>query len=296
MRRALPCFLGSEYGKPGDVSSSTTITAGRERLGAGHAAGTAAGTIVEPRGGGPASTIADALRGRRPAWAFAGTTAAGAALLAAGIVALGLLLTRVLLRVDAVDAADERLPGWMAGHREGWLNTASDVASRVGDVPVLPALVLLTIIVALAVRRLRIGVFLLTAILMEVALYRLGALAAPRTRPQVPRLDALPVDESFPSGHVAASVVVYGGLALLVATRFRGRGVRIAAATLAVAAVLAVAAARMYRGMHHPLDVICGALLGAGCLAVALLAVRAYGHARERARDAGPARTTTERP
>jgi len=38
-------------------------------------------------------------------------------------------------------------------------------------------------------------------------------------------LDVLPVDESFPSGHVAASLVVYVGLALLVSSVLRRRWV-----------------------------------------------------------------------
>jgi undecaprenyl-diphosphatase len=134
--------------------------------------------------------------------------------------------------------------------------------------------------VAAVIRRFRIGVFLLTAILMEVTLYRVGALAVPRERPDVTRLDALPIDESFPSGHVAASLVVYFGLALVVSSVVRRRWVSTLCWTLAAAIVLVVATSRVYRGMHHPLDVLAGALLGVGCLVMALVAVRAYGWAK----------------
>ena len=235
-------------------------------------------TIAEPHGPGIASTIAGRLREHRPMSVFFTVTLAGYALLAGAIIGLGLLVTKVLLRVGAIEDADAFVPRWMAEHRRPWLNDVSGVVSKMGDIPTLPALVLVTIVVALVVRRFRIGGFLLTASLMEVTLYRLGVLAVPRVRPDVARLDTLPVDESFPSGHVAASLVVYVGLALLITSRFRRGWVGPVTWTIAVAIVLAVATSRIYRGMHHPLDALSGMLLGAGCLVVALVAVRALGH------------------
>ena len=46
---------------------------------------------------------------------------------------------------------------------------------------------------------------------------------------------------------------------------------------LAIVAPIAVALARMYRGMHHPIDVMSGALIGVGCLCVGLLVARVVG-------------------
>ena len=46
--------------------------------------------------------------------------------------------------------------------------------------------------------------------------------------------------------------------------------------------ILTVATSRMYRGMHHPIDAFAGMLLGIGCLAVALVAVRVYGIVADR--------------
>jgi undecaprenyl-diphosphatase len=72
----------------------------------------------------------------------------------------------------------------------------------------------------------------------------------------VPPLDEeLPPTSSFPSGHTAASVALYGGIALLVvgATRAWWRWLVVATA---VALVVAVAAARLYRGAHHPSDLV----------------------------------------
>jgi undecaprenyl-diphosphatase len=62
----------------------------------------------------------------------------------------------------------------------------------------------------------------------------------------------------------------------------RNRTVSIITWTVAALLVLVVATSRMYRGMHHPLDTLGGFLLGLGCLAAALLAVRVYGLVQER--------------
>ena len=91
------------------------------------------------------------------------------------------------------------------------------------------------------------------------------------------RLEDLPVDASFPSGHTAASVAVYAGLALLL-TRSMTRGSAKALAwALAILLVAFVAASRMYRGMHHPLDVAGGVVVGIGAVLVAIFACRAAG-------------------
>jgi undecaprenyl-diphosphatase len=205
----------------------------------------------------------------------------GYVVLAAAVVALGLLLTKVLVPIDAIQDAEQFVPRWMAENRHPWLTEVSAVASSIGDIPVLPGLVALTILVALVTKNFRVGAFLLTAILVEVTIYRRAALAVPRQRPDVVRLDILPVNESFPSGHVAASFVVYVGLAWLITSRFPRRHVAILCWTLVSALVLTVALSRVYRGMHHPLDILSGALVGAGSLLVALVAIRAYGQAKQ---------------
>ena len=89
------------------------------------------------------------------------------------------------------------------------------------------------------------------------------------------RLDQLPADASYYSGHTAASVAVYCGLALLITSRIRNTGARIVIWAIAIAIPLLVAVSRVYRGMHHPTDVGAALLVGIGTLVVALAAARA---------------------
>lgn len=117
--------------------------------------------------------------------------------------------------------------------------------------------------------------FIVTAIAVEACTYRIVTFAIHRERPRVPRLDDLPVDASYYSGHTAASAAVYCGVALLVTSRLRSTRLRALVWLVAVSLPLLVALARMYRGMHHPTDVTAGFLVGIGSLAVAIMAARA---------------------
>ena len=90
--------------------------------------------------------------------------------------------------------------------------------------------------------------------MVESATYRVTSLAVPRDRPHVHRLEDLPADASYPSGHTAAAIAVYAGLVLLLTSRFPTRALRVCAWAVAIVIPVLVALARMYRGMHHPLD------------------------------------------
>jgi undecaprenyl-diphosphatase len=69
-------------------------------------------------------------------------------------------------------------------------------------------------------------------------------------------------------------VAVYGSIALLLAAHFKARPLRVAIWSVAIALPLIVALARMYRGMHHPIDVTAGALMGVAALLIAMFAAR----------------------
>jgi undecaprenyl-diphosphatase len=85
------------------------------------------------------------------------------------------------------------------------------------------------------------------------------------------------VNASYPSGHTAAAIAVYGGLILLLTSSFTNRAFRVSAWTFVLAMVTFVALARMYRGMHHPLDVAGGVVVGIAAVMALVFACRTAG-------------------
>jgi membrane-associated phospholipid phosphatase len=237
--------------------------------------------LLDARKGGPAERFAGLLRGRHPAAVFFAALLAGFALLALVSIALGLLVTDVLLHTGGLAREDESVVKSIVEERTPFLTDASVVGSTVGGAPLLPILVGLIGLACAFMRRWRIAAFAVFVLVVESATYRVTSWVVPRERPDVRRLEDLPVDASYPSGHTAAAIAVYVGLVLLITSRFRSRGVRIAAWALAILLPIFVAMARMYRGMHHPLDVAGGLVVGIGALLVLLFACRAVGVAAE---------------
>jgi undecaprenyl-diphosphatase len=110
-------------------------------------------------------------------------------------------------------------------------------------------------VIAAVAKHWRLAGFLLFALAVESGSYRATTLVIHRHRPEVHRLESLPVDASYPSGHTAASIAVYGGIALLLTSRISNVTARICIWTVAALIPVYVAFSRMYRGMHHPLDI-----------------------------------------
>ena len=221
-----------------------------------------------PASAGPAERFAVRLRGHHPAAVFFAAILAGLVVLFLIGIALGILVIDVLLHTGGLARTDESVVGTLVAERTPFLTDASEVGSALGGAPFLPILVATIALVCALLRKWRIAAFAVFALAVESATYRVTSLAVPRERPDVTRLDDLPANDSFPSGHTAASVAVYVGLALLVTSRFRHRGVRLLAWAVAILVPVFVAFARMYRGMHHPLDVAGGVLIGLGALLV----------------------------
>ena len=245
--------------------------------------------VLRARSGGPAEKLADRLRGRHPAAVFSAALAIGLAALVAGSVLLGLLVTDVLLDAGLA-RPDERVVESLVAERSPSLTDASAVGSMIGGAPVLPILAALVALVSARLRNWRLAAFAIFVLAVESATYRVTSLLVPRERPQVKRLEDLPVDASYPSGHTAAAIAVYGGLVLLITSRYKSGPLRVLAWAIAVAIPVVVALSRMYRGMHHPLDLAGGMVVGIGALLVLLFACRAAGCA-EAARSATPLRS-----
>jgi membrane-associated phospholipid phosphatase len=199
---------------------------------------------------------------------------AGVVVLATVMVGLGFFVTKILLSIDAVVTADEWLPIWVEGQRTPALDDVSYITSHLADRYVLIPLIAATGLFFILRRRWRMASFVLQAALAEVTCYALVVYFVTRPRPPVVQMDPFNLTHSYPSGHVAASVAVYGSLTLLLAAHFKDIRVRVAIWCIGALFPLAVISSRIYRGEHHPIDVTAGVLMGIGALCVALFAAR----------------------
>ena len=241
--------------------------------------------VLDAERGGRAEQLAVSFRGLHPALVFVVVMFAGLAAIAALSIGLGLLVTRVLEPAWGIGATDEHFNVWLATHRTSSRTEASSIGSTVAGGVVLPIVVGLIAVVCAALKKWRIAAFAVFVLGVESATYRATTLVVHSHRPRVVRLEHLPVNASYPSGHTAAALAVYGGLVLLLTSRFRDNVFRVSAWTLVLATVVFVAMSRMYRGMHHPLDVAGGLAVGIAAVIVLVLACRTAGAADESRRQ-----------
>ena len=232
---------------------------------------------LEARPSGPAERIGQAL----PAWHPVAVFFAGLVLCWAGLALVttlvGAAFTAWIVPLDGVESADETPVKWLAERRDSFLDAASFLGSEVSGGYLIPALVGAVVIISTFQKRWLLAGFVLSSIVIESATYRTAVFFVDRNRPDVKRLEDLPVDASFPSGHVAASIAVYSGFALLLTSRMTSTWNKLLVWACALALPVIVALSRMYRGMHHPLGTLAGVFIGIAALSLALLLTRVTG-------------------
>jgi membrane-associated phospholipid phosphatase len=172
--------------------------------------------------------------------------------------------------------ADRWVNRWLADHRTSTWNTITEYGSMMAETLVKVILVAVASAVMIFLwRRWHDAVFLVVAVSLEALVFVLTSFIVDRERPPVRQLDPIPPSGSFPSGHTGAAVAFYGGLFLIVCWHTRRPAVRWIFGILAVVVPLIVAGSRVYRGMHHPIDVAAGALLGLAAVFVTRAAIAA---------------------
>ncbi|MGW2830291.1 diacylglycerol kinase family protein [Streptomyces sp. NPDC001286] len=182
---------------------------------------------------------------------------------AALMVGLGLLITGPahhlwpLTVEDHVDSGFERI-------RTHSLTTLSWFASEAGNTGTVIAVTLVSCLGLLWIPRLpmwRQAAFLALAVSLQSLVFLVITTAVDRHRPEVHRLDGSLPTSSYTSGHTGAATAIYGGLAVLALSRLRSPWRRVVAGVLFLIPIV-VGLARLYRGMHHPTDVVGGLVNG----------------------------------
>jgi membrane-associated phospholipid phosphatase len=222
-----------------------------------------------------ADTAGADVRRASPVYQAARTLIVGYVVLTCVMLTIGLLLTHAF--VGTIGHWDGEVNRWFVTRRNGFGNTVSSIASFMVDTFPVIGFALCAVVVLVWRRHRRTALVIVFGLLLEITVFLSVTFLVDRPRPGVPHLGSLPATSSFPSGHTAAAVVLYGGLALAIRSFTERRALRVAAWTVAVVVVLTVGVSRVYRGMHHPSDVIVGAAFGATCLYLAVRAARATG-------------------
>jgi len=150
---------------------------------------------------------------------------------------------------------DTRLERWIVEHRVHWLDDFFVALSHIGSYGMVWLLV--AALAVLVWRRPAIFMYVLAGDLVAHLLSYALRVAIGRDRPPLrfsePRaLVHVPADPSFPSGHAATSFACAALLAWLTPLP--------RVALFALAALIAFS--RVYNGVHYPLDVVGGAVLG----------------------------------
>lgn len=219
-----------------------------------------------------ADRLADQGTKRHAALAAASVVAAAYIVMAGVMIMCGLVLTHLL---PSATHWDEHVNVVVAAHRTSGLTALAHwgtwIANTLGVVVVATAV---TVLYALR-RSLRGAMLLPAGLVLELAVFLTANQVVARPRPAVAHLGSTPSTYSFPSGHSAATLVLYGGIAVLVTAATTSRAARAVAWTAAILLPLWVSFARVYEGQHHPFDVLAGLAMGLAALTAAVIATRA---------------------
>jgi membrane-associated phospholipid phosphatase len=214
-----------------------------------------------------------------PWWQVAPLDRRGVGLIVAAYVVMTTLLTAAGFAIvnwwedAAAGEWDGDVNQWFEDGRTDTWTTLSRWGSGLSDTLTKIVLCALLLPVFLRLfRRWHDWTLIVAGLLLEVTTFVTSATLVGRDRPPVEQLDSAPTN-SFPSGHIAAAVVFYAGLAVVVSWHTRNRVVRAVFVVIAVVAPTIVIVSRLYRGMHYPTDALAGVALGVASLLVVRAAV-----------------------
>jgi len=232
--------------------------------------------FLDPSTDGSANRLVKAVARGHGVIAIVIATIASFVVMGVLIVALGLLITHVLAH-GFIGVWDHHVSLWFDRHRSvRWDRVSGDVTNIADTFEVAGVAAIVTIVVLF--RRWGRHAFLLVAgLAIELSVFITANKIVARPRPAVSHLGGTPSTYSFPSGHTAATVVLYGGIAVIVMVATTRWWPRVVMWVLAVALTVAVGLSRVYRGEHYPTDVMAGLLVGIGSLVAGVFIIRVVG-------------------
>jgi undecaprenyl-diphosphatase len=212
--------------------------------------------------------------------------------IAAGVVVLWVLIVGALTGIGKLIMithngngnllGDHTIPHWFAAHRTPSLNHWSQIGSSLGATQDILIVGAATCVVFLAItRRWRPVIFVAVVMFGELGAFLTVAAIVKRPRPDVPHLDTNLPTSAFPSGHMAATTCLYVGLAILVLGYARGWW-RYLFLIPAIVMPVMIALSRLYRGEHHPTDILASVLFAGLWLTATTMLIKPSEDAHDR--------------
>ena len=167
--------------------------------------------LLDPSAGGPADRLGRSISWGNGVGATAITLIVMFASLTVFMIVLGTLITHVVAH-DSVGAWERHLSHWFASHGSGLWNTLSAGATFIADTFAVAAVAVIVAIFLLFRRWGRHAFLLVAGLAIELSVFLTSNRVVARPRPPLRHLGGTPSTFSFPSGHTAATVVLYGGV------------------------------------------------------------------------------------
>jgi undecaprenyl-diphosphatase len=181
-------------------------------------------------------------------------------LLVVSLVFLALAVSASVAGSQLLLTWDEPIARWVEAHRTPWLDEVFLQFTRLGST--IPVLVVCSAVGLAVWRRCRaVGIAVIVATFSKPLFETFLKTAVDRERPDFERLVA-GTGPSFPSGHVMAAMALWGMLPLIVSLYTRRRDVWWASVAVSATVVAAIAASRVYLGVHWFSDVVGGVVAG----------------------------------
>lgn len=178
----------------------------------------------------------------------------------AGLILLFVTLCVYALLLDDVLLWDTQISLWIQTLRSPAVDQLMLAITLLADLPMSTVLIMGLVVVLLIERHWWLSCYLLCTFFSTTLSVTILKSLTQRPRPAL--TESTLTLMSFPSGHAARAVLIFGTLALLLSW---GRPVQTRRVALVIAGILSVAVAlsRVYLGVHWTSDVLAGAVLAA---------------------------------